>query len=427
MMRTLLASGLLLAVVLLVFWWPSEPASAPAEAIPVEPVALQQPALDAFGFEAGLLETVERRIRRNETFSDILSDYAIAPQQIAELAERARDVFSVRYIQAGKPLHIYRADDSLGTAQHVVYQQDPVNYVVFDLSDSIHVYTGRRPVEVRERRVEGRIKGSLYATLADLGVSPALAVELSEVFAWQIDFFRIQRGDAFSVVYEERLIDDQPIGVGDVLAVRFSHIGEDYYAFRYEYDEGAGYFDEDGHSLRKAFLKAPLKFYRLTSRYNPNRYHPVLKRRKAHLGTDYAAPRGTPIRATGDGIITAAGYTRGNGNYIKIRHNSTYTTGYLHMSKFADGIRNGIRVRQGDVIGYVGSTGLATGPHVCYRFWKHGTQVDPLREKIPPAYPVPDEQRIAFEAERDQWIAELRLPGAPQIAMETSLPEPQAR
>ena len=391
------------------------------EAPPAAPEPVPEPVVeyDAFGFPQGDFEIVEHQIRRNQTFSDILSGYDVTAQQIFQLASSSRDVFDVRHIQAGKKLHIYRdLTDSLKATRHLVYQPDPVRYVIFDLDENMQVRLGERPVKTVRRTASGTINGSLYETLTDQGVSPALAVALSEVYAWQIDFFRIQRGDDFSVVFEEKQLDGQPVGLGEIEAARFTHVGEDYYAFRFEHDGAAGYYDEEGNSLRKAFLKSPLKFYRLTSRYNPRRFHPVLKRTKAHLGTDYAAPTGSPIRSTGDGVVVEAGRTRGNGNYVKIRHNGTYTTGYLHMSRIGKGIKRGARVRQGDVIGYVGSTGLATGPHVCYRFWKNGKQVDPLREQMPPSEPLPEEHRPAFDAERSRLLTLLDGQPEPQFALE---------
>lgn len=366
---------------------------------------------DEFGVEEASFDVLERRVQRNETFAEILTAHNLAYADVVELAQSARSLFDVRSMQAGRPLRVYR--DSLHTARIVVYQKDPINYVVFDLSsDSARVYEGRRPVEVTRKRLSGVIHGSLYKTLSETGVAgrlvPTLATELSEVFAWQLDFYRIQKGDEFSVVYEERSIDGEPIGIERIVAARFLHMDADFYGFYFDKGEHAGFYDEDGNSLRKALLKAPLKYKRISSRYTKRRYHPVQKRYKAHLGTDYAADPGTPIRSVGDGVVLEAQFKRYNGNYVKIRHNGTYTTGYLHMSKIGKGIRPGTRVKQGDVIGYVGSTGLATGPHVCYRFWKNGVQVDPLKEEIPPAHPVDAIYRDHFVAVRDSLLPLLR-------------------
>lgn len=362
---------------------------------------------DEFGFEKESFEVLDRRVERNETFAEILTAHNLAYSDVVEIARSAEPLFDVRSMQAGRPLRLYR--DSLETARIVVYQKDPINYVVFDLSaDSARIYEGARPVELTQRRLSGIINNSLYQTLDETGVSPALvptlATELSEVFAWQLDFYRIQKGDAFSVVYEERSIDGKAIGVERIVAARFQHMDADFYGFNFDQGEQAGFFDEEGNSLRKALLKAPLKYKRISSRYTKRRFHPVQKRYKAHLGTDYAANPGTPIHSVGDGVVLEAKFQRYNGNYVKIRHNGTYTTGYLHMSKIARGMRPGTRVKQGEVIGYVGSTGLATGPHVCYRFWKNGVQVDPLKEEIPSAHPVDPAYRDLFLAARDSLM-----------------------
>ena len=415
--RSLLFSALAFGVLLTLFFLPRDkPAETPENALP-EPVA----AVDEFGIEAGRFRTVEHRIRRNETFTDLLTPHQVAYPTIVRAAESARPVFDVRRLRAGKRVRLYLSDDSLQTARYFVYEQDPIHYVVFDLRDSLRVYARERPVRVVEREVAGEITSSLYNALTDQNIDPALAVELSEVFAWQIDFYRIQKGDGFKVIFEERLVDDEPIGIGAVRAARFHHAGRDYLAFRFDQDGKTDYFDEEGNSLRKAFLMSPVKFARISSRFSRSRFHPVQKRYKAHLGPDYAAPRGTPIRATGDGVVVEARYRKYNGNYVKIRHNGTYTTGYLHMSKIAKGIRPGAQVRQGDVIGYVGSTGLATGPHVCYRFWKNGSQVNHLREDFPSSGPVKAENREAFLAVRDALLPRL-APTPPRHAARAENP-----
>jgi len=396
---------LLVGAAVMALWYirsrPIDAPSEPARSAVFRPITI---VYDAFGIEEDAFERSTHRIRRGETFADILTRYEVPYADVLALAEAARDVFNVRRLQAGRPLHIYR--DSTG-ARVFVYQPDPVRYVVFDLREPVRVYTGRRAVERVLRTAQGVIESSLYETLQAADADPELAIRLSEIFAWQIDFYRIQRGDRFVALYEETLIDGEPVGIERVLAARFQHMGEDFYAFRFEHDGGVDYYDEAGRNLRKAFLKAPLRYSRITSRYSLRRFHPVQKRYKPHLGTDYAAPAGTPVYATGDGVVIEAGYTRYNGYYVKIRHNAVYTTGYLHFSRIAKGIRPGVRVRQGQVIGYVGSTGLATGPHVCYRFWKNGRQVDPLREQLPPGEPVPDSLRDAFFALRDRLMPRL--------------------
>lgn len=372
----------------------------------VEPIIRE----DEYGIEMVDYEVVERRIRRNETFAEILTAHNVPYADVVQVAAAARPRFDVRSLRAGSPIRIYR--DSLDTARYLVYERDPINFVVFDLaSDSGSVYEGARDVVVERKRLSGSIDNSLYATLDEQNLSPLLVSELafslSETFAWQVDFFRIQKGDEFSVIYEEESIDGEPIGIRRIVAARFEHHDESYFGFYFDRGERPDFYDEEGNSLRKALLKAPLRYKRISSRYTKRRFHPVQKRYKAHLGTDYAADPGTPIHSVGDGVVLDAQYKRYNGNYVKIRHNATYTTGYLHMSRIAKGIRPGAKVKQGDVIGYVGSTGLATGPHLCYRYWKNGAQIDPFKDKIPPAHPVDPELKDEFFELRDSLMPQL--------------------
>ncbi len=353
-----------------------------------------------FGIPVDSFNVVESIVERGESFGNILLNFGVDYATIHKVATDFKDVFDVRSLRSGKPYALFCDKKDTNVARYMVYQASAINYVVFDLSDSVNVYRGEEEVKVVSKGISGVINSSLYESLLEKGGSPALVVELSKVYAWTIDFFRIQPGDYFKLVYEERFINDTiSVGVGRILAADFNHNGRSFYSFYYDNDSTyRDYFDEEGRSLRKAFLKAPLDFFRISSRFNRHRFHPVLKRVKPHLGTDYAAPHGTPIMSTADGEVIAAAYTRGNGNYVKVRHNSTYTTQYLHMSKFAKGIKKGSRVRQGDVIGYIGSTGLATGPHVCYRFWVNGQQVDPLRQDLPEAEPISDDFMPHFQA-----------------------------
>lgn len=364
------------------------------------------PVTNEFGLITDTLISSTDYVNTNETLSDILLEWNVTPQTIATLCEIPTDDFDITKIISGKPYHTYYSEKE-NKLHYFVYEKDPVNYVVIDLIDSVRLYTDKKEVVKKTKIASGIIEHSLYTALTKNDISPELVLKLSEIFAWQIDFYHIQKGDNFKVIFEEKYADDKPVGIGEIIGAYFSHYGEDYYAVQFDQGNGVEYFDENGKSLRKAFLKAPLKYSRISSRYNPKRFHPVLKRFKAHLGTDYAAPAGTPIYSVGDGVVIEAGYTGGNGNYVKIRHNSVYTTQYLHMSKFAKGIRKGVSVKQGDVIGYVGSTGLATGPHVCFRFWKNGQQVDPLREKIPPSTPVKPEYSELYETRKNLIIGQL--------------------
>ena len=375
---------------------------------------------EEFGIPIDQYVIVEDEIKNGQNLSELLLPYGVDYVTIDRISRTPREIFDSRRIQAGKKYKVFCTEDSLLRAQCFVYQPTPADYIVVDLRDSLNVYRGQKEIEIREKRAAGVIESSLWNAMVDNHMSPALVMELSTVYAWTIDFFRIQKGDKFKVIYEEKYVDGEFLGVGRVKAVEFVHMDEEYPAYYFEEEEGFGdYFDDGGDNLRRVFLMAPVEYSRISSRYTKRRFHPVQKRWKAHLGTDYAAPHGTPIYSTADGVVTHRAYTRGNGNYVKIRHNSTYTTQYLHMSKFASNVKVGTRVRQGQTIGYVGSTGLATGPHVCYRFWKNGVQVNAFNEDLPPSEPIKDENRPAFEKVRDERKKQLRnieYPGVVELA-----------
>ncbi|MBD0401875.1 peptidoglycan DD-metalloendopeptidase family protein [Flammeovirga sp. EKP202] len=337
-------------------------------------------------------------IKKNQNLSDILSENNVSFPTIFQLANNAKPVFDVRKLKRGNDYTLLKANDSLQTLQYFIYQEDPIHYVVFDLLNSNKVYTGNKPITLNKREVSASINNSLYQSLMDLNESPVLVNALSDVFAWQIDFFHIQKGDEFKVVLHEKIVDNNVIGIDHIEAAYFKHQDRKFYAFEYDFNGKKQFFDEKGNSLKKEFLKAPLHFSRISSSFSRRRYHPVQKRFKAHLGTDYAAPIGTPIHSVGDGTIVEARYSKYNGNYVKVRHNSVYTTQYLHMSKIKKGIKKGKQVQQGDVIGYVGKTGLATGPHLCFRFWKNGKQVDPRKQEIPSSDPLPDSLISSYES-----------------------------
>ncbi len=347
-------------------------------------------------------------IKKNQNLSEILLEFHVSYAEISEIAKKSKDVFDVRKFVIGKKYSVFYSNDTLQKAISFIYEIDAANYVVYNLTDSLHIYRERKEVDTEIMMASGEITSSLWQTMADNNINFNITVALSEIYAWAIDFYRIQKGDHFKVLYEEKFVDGVSVGIGKVIAAQFNHYKHDYYAVYFEQGEVEDYFDENANSLRKAFLKAPLKYSRISSRFSMKRFHPVQKRYKAHLGTDYAAPKGTPIMSTGDGVIQKSGYSRGNGNYVKVRHNSVYSTQYLHMNKIKSGIRKGVRVRQGDVIGYVGSTGLATGPHVCYRFWKNGSQVDALKVSVPPSLPVDKKYRLEYEKVRDEMIEKLK-------------------
>ena len=348
---------------------------------------------------------IKGSVKRGQTMGEILYLNHIDHFEINKIVEKSKGIFDVRRVNTGKKYTVICASDSTKKAQYFIYEIDAINYVVFDLRGEIDVYKGKKPVIVKLKTASGIIKSSLWLTMEEQKLSPKLTAELSTIYAWTIDFFKIQKNDGFRVYYEDKYIDGQYIGIGRLLAAEFTHKGQDFYSFYYRENENFGdYYDEQGKTLRKAFLMAPVDYKRISSRYSKRRKHPVTGRWKGHFGTDYAAAKGTPIWSTANGTIIAATYTKNNGNYVKVRHNGTYTTQYLHMSKIKPGIRKGVFVKQGDIIGYVGSTGLATGPHVCYRFWKNDKQVDPFKQKLPPGDPIKKENREAYMLAKDSLM-----------------------
>ena len=357
---------------------------------------------------ADTLRFEKHSIASGESFGALLGKRGIGTAQIYKIAAAVEDQFNVRRIRAGIEVQFATGDSSLFPS-YFIYPESKYEYWIIGLQDSIYAKKVEKEREVRRRAISGTIDDALYLSVGRSGGTQALAMSLVEVYAWTIDFFRLQKGDAFSVIYEEEYVDDTVyVGFKSIVAANLTHMGNDFYSFPYENELGFhDYYDEEGRSLRKTFLRAPLNFTRISSRYSGRRFHPVQKRWKAHLGTDYAAPTGTPIMTTADGVIIAAQYTSANGNYVKVRHNSTYATQYLHMSKIKPGIRNSVKVKQGDVIGYVGSTGLATGPHVCYRFWANGRQVDPYKQKLPDAKPLTADRMEAYQSYMTRLKVEL--------------------
>jgi len=350
---------------------------------------------------------VEDKIKRNQSLSDILNEYNVSSKLIHEIAQMSRSIFDVRKLAPNKKYTLICNQDSLKTAQAFVYEPNAIDYIIFNLGDSLSVNAFKREVVTIEKSITGEIRSNLSATIDEMGISHELTNKFVDIFGWQVDFQRLQKGDKFKLIYEEEQVDGNYVGIKDIKAIYFEHYNTPYYAFPFDQGEGVDYFDAEGKSLRKALLKYPIEFTRISSRYTLKRFHPVQKRWKAHLGTDFAAPTGTPIRAVGDGLVEEAKYKSNNGNYVKIRHNGTYTTQYLHMSRIASGVRAGTRVRQGQTIGYVGSTGLATGPHLCYRFWKNGVQVDALKVDLPPSQPVLKEKQEAFDMVKKELTLKL--------------------
>ena len=366
-----------------------------------------------YGFEIDSMVVVEDRIKRNQNLSEILENYNISYQKIHELAINSKPVFDVRKIVTNRKYTLICYPDSLQTAKAMIYEPNSTEFIVFNFGDSVTVEKFEREIIIIEKEISGIIERSLAVSISDLGKSPQLTNDFVDVLAWQIDFFRLQKGDKFKVIYEEKQVEGETIGLGKIKGIYLEHFGNDYYAYYFDQGSGIDYFDEEGNSLRKAFLKYPLDFTRISSRYSGNRYHPVQKRWKSHRGTDFAAPKGTPIRSVGDGIILEAKYGVNNGKFVKVKHNATFTTQYLHMSKIASGMRPGTKVTQGQTIGFVGSTGLATGNHLCYRFWKNGVQIDALKVILPPSEPIHEENKVSFKKVRDilmQQLDEIQYP-----------------
>ena len=410
-MKKYFAEGIfiIIAISLLVFFIISPPASKEQIIIEAEPIPIPEPLL-LFGLPVDSFLFESATIQKNQNLSDILVKKDISYQTIDQIARKSKPIFDVRRLKRQNPYHFFLKKDSLKTLAYFVYEIDKTDYIVYQLQDSLSIYKGQKPTHTILRTASGTIKSSLWNTMVDNNINPGLAIELSEIYAWTIDFFGIQRGDQFRVIYEENYVDSTSIGIGEIYACDFQHKDEDFYAFHFEQDSTLSYYDEQGKNLKKAFLKAPLKFSRISSRFSNSRYHPVLKIRRPHHGIDYAAPTGTPVFSIGDGVITRKGYQKsGGGNYLYIKHNSVYTTCYMHLNGYAKGIAPGVRVKQGQVIGYVGKTGLATGPHLDFRVFRNGSPMDPLKVKAPPVEPIHNEYMAEFSALKDSMIHQIEL------------------
>jgi murein DD-endopeptidase MepM/ murein hydrolase activator NlpD len=356
------------------------------------PVSERPPILEKQYFEYGIncedLNLIKDTVQPHQNLSDILSEFNVPNDVIHTVALSSSAIFDVRKMQAGNRFCIISTTDSNNKVRYFVYEINPVDYVVFKLEDPVTTSLEKKPVCIETKTVSESIESSLWETLTEKEIDPELAVKLSEIYAWTIDFHHLQKGDSFQAIFEKKFIKGKFIGLGRVKAARFYYKDRFYYAFYFDQDGHGSYFDEHGNSLQKTFLKSPIKFSRITSGYSKRRFHPILKKYKSHFGIDYAAKTGTPIMSTGDGVVVRIGYDSSNGRYVKIKHNRIYATQYLHMSRIARGIKPWVKVKQGDIIGYVGSTGLATGPHLCYRFWKNGRQINPFKEDIPSVGPV---------------------------------------
>jgi murein DD-endopeptidase MepM/ murein hydrolase activator NlpD len=357
----------------------------------VEPVDSVQRTVK-YGLDLTDYLVTEAAIPSGAIFGSLMSGAGVPPNVLHEMVTLADTVFDLRKLRAGNRCTYVHNRDSLNTLRWFVYHVNMIDYVLFDFQSPMSITTGKRPVDTVRHTYAGIITSSLWNAMVGDGKNPELILSLSDIFAWVIDFYGIQKEDKFKVIYDELLVDDQPVGVGIIHAAWFEHVGQGYYAFRYEQDSVMQYFDTSGVSLRREFLKAPLEFRRISSHFSHSRLHPILRRYRPHHGVDYAAASGTPVRSIGDGTVLEARYAGGAGHMVKIRHNSTYTTVSMHLRGYGPGIRPGSKVKQGQVIGYVGSTGLSTGPHLDFRVYKNGTPINPLKLESPPAKPVNPDQ-----------------------------------
>lgn len=362
--------------------------------LPETNTVAEEAIIEQYGYILNDFNVIRDTIRKGDTFGDILFANGVPQEKIMEVATKFRDSFDVRKIGIGKPYVLLNSKDSLNKTQVFIYETNKVDFAVVDFRDTLSIFNSQKPVRYEDRTASGVITSSLSATMEEQNLSPYMTDQLANIYAWTINFFKLQPGDRFKVIYTEKFIDDTiPGGLKEIKAAYFEHRGKPLYAFKFSSDslgKLSGYYDENANNLKRAFLKAPVKFSRISSRYNLNRrikYYGFKLR--PHRGTDFAAPVGTPILATADGVVTKSERRGGNGNYVKIRHNGTYETQYLHMK--ARNVKVGQHVSQGDVIGWIGMTGNTSGPHVCYRFWKNGKEVDPFKEDTPFSQPLPKE------------------------------------
>lgn len=362
------------------------------------------------------LDVTEYQLKNGDNPAVIFARLGFSAAMADSITRGAAAVLDPTKLRAGMQYFTFTSLDSLATVRYLAFAKSLTDFAVIDLTgDSIRAYEFSKPVTLKRKYVEGTLNTSLWNQLKTAGADPLLALKISDVYAWQIDFFDIKDGDAFRVLYDEAYIDDTTaLHIASIEGAVFTHQGKDYVAIPFMQDSISEYFDGEGHSLRKAFLKAPLDFFRITSRFSNARFHPILKRYRAHHGVDYAAPVGTKVRSIGAGTVIAKGYQGGGGNFLKIKHNSVYTTTYMHLSRFAKGIQVGSRVQQGEVVAYVGSTGLSTGPHLDFRVYKNGQPINPLEMEAPPSLPVKPELRDSFAIVKQRVLAEMdslgRLP-----------------
>jgi len=353
----------------------------------------KKPQILTFGIPSDSFSLISGHIKPNGFLSQILVQHGISMQEIDQLVKNSSSVFDVRTIKSGNKYTLFCDTDSLARVRYLVYEHDPTTCYIFSFNDSLNITPFKKEIRKEIKYSSGIIETSLWESMIDRGLHPMLASELSDIFAWTVDFFGLQKGDSYKVIYEEMFIDGKSLGTDKIFGAQFTWSGKTITAIPFIQDGEETFFDNEGNSLRKAFLKAPLKFSRISSRFSSSRMHPILRIRRPHFGVDYAAPVGTPVVAIGDGKVISATTENGSGKMVRIVHNSVYSTAYLHLSRFGQGIYPGAFVKQGDIIGYVGSSGLSTGPHLDFRFYKSGSPVDPLTIEAPPVEPVSEENK----------------------------------
>ena len=374
--------------------------------IPEKAVIPPPPVHTAFKINLDSLNIVYGTVANNQNLSTILSGY-VSNELIDRIAKNTSDVFDVRKFKAGNRYARIVSKDTLKTTQYFVYEINPIDYVVYDFRDSLKAYKDKKKVTRAIKTATGTITSSLWNCFVENKLDVNLALALSDVYAWTVDFYGLQKGDNFKVIYEEVYVEEKMVGIDRILASKFQSSGKDFYAYHFEQNGKGEYFDEKGQSQQRSFLKAPLKFSRISSRFSRSRMHPILRIARPHFGVDYSAPKGTPVVALGEGRINQLGFHGGYGRFISIRHNSVYTTTYAHLSGYAKGLSSGSHVSQGEVIGYVGSSGLSTGPHLDFRVYRNGSPTDPLRMESPPSKPVDPANLARFKKVVDEMNRQL--------------------
>ncbi len=374
-----------------------------------------------YGFAIDTLQVEDHKIRAGQFLADLLLAQHLEYPAVQQIVQNTKGIFNVNELRVGNPYTLLTREQET-RPDYLVYEPNIYEYIIFHLKGDLKVERIKRPTSTEMLADAGEIQSSLWQAMTDAGMSYELADKMEDALQWSIDFHHLQKGDQFRLVYDQHFVEGTPASVGKVHAAYYKSGNKEYYAIYYDNGDHKGYYDQEGRPMKSAFLKAPVKYSRISSYYNLNRFHPILKYNRPHYGTDYAAPEGTPIMAVGDGVVTQASYTSGNGNFVRIKHDKTYETQYLHMQKFAQGIRAGTRVRQGQTIGYVGSTGLATGPHVCFRFWKNGEQVNHLKLNFPNPEPLPASELPRFYELRDQYLALLHQTNADATSTDSANP-----